>query len=256
MSEAGGGAVGEAGAAGRATAVPSGLAATWILARVALLRLRRSAWAVRFTLLFVALPAAFAAMAVTSGASGWRAVFFLSVGLLAIVPPLHLAPAVAEELEERTFTYLWSRPVPRWSLVSGKLLGLAPVVALVLAGAVALAYPLAAGHQGSADELLRGAAAMAVGAIAASMASVGVGSIAPRYPMPVAVSYLLALDLPVGELPLSLRSLSITYHVRAMAGLEKGGAHWASAVWALGLGAVWLVVALWRTSRTEGMTEK
>jgi hypothetical protein len=94
---------------------------------------------------------------------------------------------------------------------------------------------------------------MAVGAAAAGMVSMGVGSLVPRYPLPAALSYLLIIDLPMGTIPFSIRNFAVSEHVRRMAGLtgESAGDIAGHALWALVLGAVWLAVAVWRTTATE-----
>src|SRR5215216_4392853 len=53
--------------------------------------------------------------------------------LLAVLPPMFVASSIGDDIEDRTATYLWSRPVPRWSVLAGKLVALAPLSAAFIA---------------------------------------------------------------------------------------------------------------------------
>ena len=77
---------------------------------------------------FALLPVAYTFLAGMNGDRGaWSDIFPPLVMLAALVAPLFMASSMAEEIEERTYTYLWSRPVPRWSVVMGKLCASIPI---------------------------------------------------------------------------------------------------------------------------------
>src|SRR5271154_3616759 len=102
--------------------------------------------------------------------------FGLVLLVLVILPPMFVASSIGEEIEERTAAYLWSRPVARWTIVAGKLLALAPMCAVFVAGSA-----IAAGFAG--DPALRAAApvvAAAGGALASCAAVAGIASLLPR----------------------------------------------------------------------------
>ena len=88
--------------------------AAMILAGLSLRRLFRS------RVIWISAIVAMAPLLVQVAAGGtasmkneWRDLYSMLTVVLAIIPALHMAPAVAEEIEDRTFTYLWSRPFPR-----------------------------------------------------------------------------------------------------------------------------------------------
>ena len=42
--------------------------------------------------------------------------------LLTVIPPILVASSIADEIDDKTSAYLWSRALPRWSIVLGKFL--------------------------------------------------------------------------------------------------------------------------------------
>jgi ABC-type transport system involved in multi-copper enzyme maturation permease subunit len=207
------------------------------------------------------LPVAFAATLQSLGRSSGRMandlVAFEQL-LLALLPAMLIASSIGEEIEDRTTTYLWSRPVARWVVLIGKLATLVPVVVVlaVLNWAGALEMGL-----GKAPTL-QSCVAMGTGAIALSMVAAGIATLAPRHGMALTVCYLLFFDLAIGVLPVSLRNLSITFHQRSMIDAfdrPATGFHFgpppptvlAAAIGLAVLGGVWLIVALWRFGRRE-----
>lgn len=222
------------------------MSATVTIARLTLRRLARGnvLWASAAAL---ALPALFA----TSTGAGSTGVVQFTVLLLAVLPALHLAPAVAEEVEDKTFTYLWSRPLPRWSVVTGKLLAVGPllVVGMAAAVAVALATTGAAG-----EAIARAAGGVALGALGCGMVALGVGSLLPRFPLPVAIGYMVVIDLVVGRMPIEIHNASVTYHVSVIAGVAEGSVGWSVAGVAI-IGLSWLAIGLVRATTVEYRTE-
>lgn len=240
----------------------SGMTAAGLLARLTLKRLFRSR-AIWVTVALCLLPALFAYAVIDPGEVGldaWQGVFAIGLGLLAIVPPLHLASAVAEEVEDNTFTYLWSRPMPRWSVIVGKLMAIAPVVALMLCTGVLFGFDAAYGSSspGAGDLVIRAVLALTFGVLGAGCVAIGIGSLIPRQALAVSIIYLLIIDLPVGALPFSVRNLSVTHHVRDIAGVDRlaNDPIPVSIAWLLGIAALWLTVAFWRIARAEYATDK
>lgn len=171
--------------------------------------------------------------------------------VLAVVPALFVAASIGEEIEDRTVTYLWSRPLPRWHVIAGKLVALAPIaVALVLAGwllAIAVAY----GRLAEPWTII----AIALATLAVSCVAAGIGTLAPKHGMALTIIYMLLFDLPIGEIPASLQILSITHQTRLLAGISPSGVHDAArlapAITMGVLAAVWFAVGLWKIRRTE-----
>jgi len=167
--------------------------------------------------------------------------------LFAVLPPLFVASSIGDEIEDRTTTYLWSRPLPRWTILAGKLLALVPIVIVLQVASAGGALAIAGAVTVPA------CVAMAAGAAAVSLVSAGIATLVPKHGMALAICYVLLLDLPVGFLPASLRQASITHNVRTIAGLDPTIADTAASA---GIGmavvaGVWLALALYRIRRLE-----
>jgi ABC-2 type transport system permease protein len=243
----------------------SGPRAAVILARLSLRRLVRS------RVLWISAIVAVAPLLVQVAASGaasmkdeWRDLYSMLTVVLAIIPALHLAPAIAEEIEDKTFTYLWSRPFPRWALLAGKLMALIPMAAALVMLSVALSFALAFGGAGGESLGLfgDGLAAAALGVVAMSCTAVGIGSLVAKHATAASLAYLLALDTAVGVMPFSIQNLSMSFHVRSIALADLGlsndtsGEPGVSALWLCGLSALWIAIAVWRITRAEYATDK
>src|SRR5687767_12060107 len=74
------------------------------------------------------------AMRIEGDAEAGEALTVFTLFVMMILPPAFVASSLGEEIEERTTTYLWSRPVPRWAVLVGKLLALAPIAMLLVIG--------------------------------------------------------------------------------------------------------------------------
>ena len=167
--------------------------------------------------------------------------------VMGLLPPVFVASTIGEELEERTSTYLWSRPLPRWTLLIGKLLALAPIASVLIALGWVVAIQVATGAPPSA----RSIAAFAIGGLVISAMSAGIGTLVPKHGMALSIVYFVVIDLAVGAIPASVQSISITRHVRQLAGLDDPGTLGEPAITLLIISTVWLAVGLWRIRRLE-----
>jgi ABC-type transport system involved in multi-copper enzyme maturation permease subunit len=224
-----------------------GVAATLGIAGLTWRRLLRGR-AIWITLILSAVPALVAvALIGRHNRHGVNDLLEISIWLLAVLAPLHVASSLSEELEDRTAAYLWSRPIPRWTIVSGKLLALVPLVwAFEVAGAAAAAERV--GGFGVTFHVERVALGFGLGTLAAACCSVGISTLWPKHGMAISMVYLLFVDLPMGVIPAALQQLSITHYVRTLAGEP------ADATTLIGLGVVslvWLLIALYRIRRLE-----
>jgi ABC-2 type transport system permease protein len=163
-----------------------------------------------------ALPIAFAAA--LRGRTGYALRSFeVEQLLLVVLPAIVVAAAITADLDDRSITYLWSRPIPRWTLVAGKLVVLTPyVVALVVIGWI-VATAVGAGTLASASTTL----ALAAGACASAFVAAGIATVAPRYGMALAIIYML-VDSVVGQIPAGIAVLSVTHDVAQLAGVGHG----------------------------------
>lgn len=177
-------------------------------------------------------------------ASVWRSLLVPEFLLLAVLCPLFAAASLGDEIESGTMTYLWSRPVPRWTIAAGKLLALTPLVAALLLGSAVAAMLVARGTWPPTWGLV----ALGVGAVTISVAATGIAMLVPKHSMVVPMAYFLFVDLPIGELPMALMRLSMTYHLRQLA---DGAAVSTALLWLCGLMATWAAVGLWRLKNFE-----
>jgi hypothetical protein len=212
------------------------------VARVALLRLvrGRASWLVA---LVAAVPLPFAAW-LHARADAMASAFEVVKLLVAIVPAWLVAAALGDELDHATYT--WARPLPRWTVVVGKLVALSPIAVVAIGASWCGCAAVAAGRLPSGASI----AALAAVTVAMSCAAAGIAVLAPRFAMALAIVYAL-FDLLIGELPVSLRLASMTGSATRLAEMTgEGSVGWAAARLA-GVAVVWLAVALVRVRRRE-----
>jgi ABC-type transport system involved in multi-copper enzyme maturation permease subunit len=227
--------------------VPGTLSTVWTLAGITLKRLGRGK-ALWIALLFAALPVVYATIVRGRGKEiSLRDLFNVSTLLLAIVPAMFVSASIGEEIEERTSTYLWSRPIARWAVLAGKLIALVPlVIALVVGGW----YGGLRTAQASAP-LVSSCAALATGCVAASLIAAGIATVLPKHGMSLTIGYML-VDVFIGALPFSLRELSITHQTVVLSRLGLEPPATSGALIAMGIVAgVWGVVSFARIQRLE-----
>ena len=233
--------------------IPSSWSTTLSIAFVTWLRIlrRRALWV---SVVIASLPVLYAGAMTSLISAGARDavigndLFALELLVLGLLAPMFVATAIGEEVEDRTTTYLWSRPIARWTVLAGKLLTLVPL----MIGVVFLSWTLAAWISWSLVPPMRTYGALAVCALSMSLVATGIGTLAPKHGMALTIVYLLFFDFPLGILPQTLRELSVGHQVRTLSGLYPGEVGVPSA--AIGLVAislVWSVVAALRVRRLE-----
>ena len=234
----------------------TGREATLAIARIAVTRAPRS-WALWVVLALASLPVAYARLILGSGPPGaglWRDVFSFGLRLLWVVPTTMVAGAIGDELTDRHRSYLWSRPLPRWSILTGKLLASAPLAFAVLAGGLAAAFALARSPalEDPGLVLARSLGAIALGVIAVGAVATAMATLQPRFATALAIGYMGFVDFPLGEMPAALRQLSIQYQVRQVAAVDQYPGSTVTALIALAvITAVAAAVALARVRRFE-----
>ncbi len=165
--------------------------------------------------------------------------------VLTVLPPMFVASSLGEEIEERTTTYLWSRPMSRWTVVVGKLLALAPIAMVLIVGGWFLAVQVKTGEPPRPITLV----AFGAGALAIATMSAGLATLVPRHGMALSIVYLVIIDLAIGAIPASIQNISITRQVTLIA--EPGTELLRPAIMMLAIAGIWLAVALWRIRRLE-----
>jgi ABC-type transport system involved in multi-copper enzyme maturation permease subunit len=168
--------------------------------------------------------------------------------VMALLPPIFVASSIGEEIEDRTTTYLWSRPIGRWTIVVGKLLALAPLAAALIVGGWFVAYQIAAGAPPPVQSIL----AFAAGAVAISTIAAGVAVLVPKHGMALSIIYLVVFDQIIGNIPASLQTISVTRQVRLLAGVTPDAPNLVEpAVTMIAIAGVWLAIGLVRLRRLE-----
>lgn len=229
-----------------------GIEATLALARVTLLRLRRGR-AIWVAAGLTALPLLYATTREDRSLEDWGAVVAFWGYLLAILPPVLLAASIGEELEDRTATYLWSRPLPRWTIVVGKVVAVVPILWALLA--IALVAPLAAFYgdlPGHGALIARALGAVGLGTVAACAVTAGLSTLMPRHATVTSLAYLVAVDRSLAWTDASITRLSVTSDALRLSGVYTPAPAITSMVgWLVGLAAVWVAIAVWRMRRLE-----
>jgi ABC-2 type transport system permease protein len=228
----------------------SGLSNARVVASLTLRRLFRGR-AVWISVIIAALPIIFTAAlrSQTSKPSLEVDTLVFETLLLAILPAMFVSSSIGEDIEDRTTTYLWSRPVPRWSVIAGKLFALAPLAAALVVGSWTAAI-LVGNH---ALPSLLSVVGLAVGALVVCCACTGIAILVPKHGMPLSIAYMLFFDIPVGAMPISLAELSITHQLRALSSVipEITDAPAGGALGLAILAVLWLSLSFWRIRRLE-----
>lgn len=167
--------------------------------------------------------------------------------VMTVLPPVFVASSIGEEIEDRTTTYLWSRPIARWTMIVGKLIALAPISMLLIALGWFAAAQTATGRAPSTDSVI----AFAAGGLAISVMSAGLGTLVPKQGMALAIIYLVILDSAIGIIPASLQNISITRQVLLLSGLDGHVSKFEPALTMAIISGVWLGIGLLRLRRRE-----
>lgn len=144
--------------------------------------------------------------------------------LIPFVPALLASPQVAEEIEGRTFTFVFARPAPRSALVLGKYVAVVVPTAIAVAAALALCWLVAMlrfpqdlgptfGH------LARVEAAAVLGVATFAALASALGAMFTRHPFVAVMTYLLLVEAGLGAAPIALNLLAMSWHLRNLAEL-------------------------------------
>jgi len=226
---------------------PGTLSTLRTLAGVTLLRLVRGK-ALWIGAAIAALPAIYGiAMKARRTGAPANDVMYFALLLLVLLPAMFVGASIGEEIEDRTSTYLWSRPIARWAVLAGKLCALTPIVIALVVTSWSVAIALASGHPPS----LASCAALALGTTAASLVTAAIATLVPKHGMALTIGYML-VDSFLGALPFSLREISVTHQTLVLSGVERAAPTIATPLIALIVVAgLWSALALRRIRRLE-----
>jgi len=135
--------------------------------------------------------------------------------VLVVLPAILIGMALAGELDDGSITYVWSRPLARWTLIAGKLVAVAPCAI----GLVILSWLVTTWLGASGLPTLASIGALGAGALAATAIATALAVSSPRYGTVLALVYMLC-DGVIGQIPAQLQRLSIAHDVSELAGLR------------------------------------
>ncbi len=230
----------------------SGSAATLAIARLTLLRFLRSRVLVVagvFSLLPM-VPFALGAGIDQSVDDRWQSYYQGMSYMHLLVASLLMAPAIAEEIEDKTYTYLWSRPIPRWSVLSGKLLT-GTCIASCLLVASALVATLVTGMP-EGPVLALSFLALVLGVATAGVVASSLGVLLPKHAIAASLTYFMVGDVIIGNLPFAAARISVSGNVAEIAIGHRGEASIPmSLIWLAVVASCWGLVALLVLQRKE-----
>ncbi len=148
--------------------------------------------------------------------AGWLLVLQVVVPLTGLVLG---SAAVAEEVDDRTLTYLYTRPMPRAALLLGRYAAIAVVLTAILLIGVALFLLAASRARGEGPPLVAGiarpllGAALIGGAVYAALAA-ALGAFV-KNPMVVGLGYAFAIEGFLANLPGRNQLLTVQHHLRS-----------------------------------------
>jgi ABC-type transport system involved in multi-copper enzyme maturation permease subunit len=226
---------------------PTTLSTMWTLAGVTLRRLVRGK-ALWIGMVFCVLPSLYAvAVRGRHVAAAPDDLVKLSLLLLALLPAMFVGASIGEEIEDRTGTYLWSRPIARWAVLAGKLCVLAPIVIVLLVAGLSAGIVIWTGAPPPALSCL----AIAAGGLATSLIAAGIATVVPKHGMAFTIGYVL-VDSFIGAMPFSLNTLSITHQTDLLANLGGSPLVVASPLIAMAVvSGLWGMVGFLRIRRIE-----
>jgi len=197
--------------------------------------------------LIIALSPVLLGIALRTNSKASEIITGIEILVMAVVSPVLVSSSIGDEIEDRTVTYLWSRPLPRWTMIVGKLLALAPITMVIIIIGWNIAMLL--GTQALAPP--RTTAGFAIGALAVSTMTVGVATLVPRFGIALSIGYILVLDFGIGLMPAALREISVTYQVSRLLGVDENAAVAQPAITIMVIAGIWLAIGLWRIRKLE-----
>lgn len=209
---------------------------TWWIARAHFVRLlgsQRFLWCAILALLPALAALVVAGLSARVGPAALAAHLGWAMLLQIVLPLVTLlggSAVVAEEVDDRTITYVFTRPIPRASLLVGRFLSTTLLWVLLFAVAVLLLLLASARARGSGPEIDAHFArslyeAALVGTCAYSALFAGL-SAATKHPMILGVAYAFAVEGFLANLPGRNQTLALQYYLRSLI------AENASPVWA------------------------
>ncbi len=129
---------------------------------------------------------------------------------------LYASSLVSQELEAKTLTYLFSRPLAKWRILGGQYLATALVITVGVMTSCTLGWLVCSTPQGS-----RGWIALMVSCVLGSFAYCAlfclIGLLAPRRAIPAGIVYAVLAEGLGSFVAAAINKLTISFHLRAIA---------------------------------------
>lgn len=136
----------------------------------------------------------------------------LSCGLLSL---LYGSSLLASEIEGRTLTYLFTRPLPKWQIVLGKYLTVVCVLCVLISSSLTLSWTIIGGSGGV--KLWFSLLIACVGAVTSLVAIFALlGQLVPRRAIPAGIVYLVVFEGLLSLLPAVVHKASVHFYLRSL----------------------------------------
>lgn len=150
---------------------------------------------------------------------GW----FLQIPIVVLIALIVGSAVVAEEIEDRTITYLFTRPIPRASIVVGRYLAALVLVLVVLGIDSFLVQHILSGLRGPKGETIelpagfgaRLCGSLLMGGAVYTAAFAALGALVKR-PVLVGLAYAFVVEALLGNLPGQNQKLTIVYYLKSL----------------------------------------
>jgi ABC-type transport system involved in multi-copper enzyme maturation permease subunit len=170
-----------------------------------------------------------------------------TVAAMAVCAPLMVASLVADDIQNKTSSYLFTRPPRRRGIFLGKLAAALPALVLLMCLPVVVSFLVSVNAPMSVlHELGNTLFGVAAGALATGTVAGAWGAVFPRRALPAAVGYLFLFDTGLAIIPFSINNLSMTRHAVKLA---EGANPVVPLLWLAALTGIWLAVGMWRFER-------
>jgi ABC-type transport system involved in multi-copper enzyme maturation permease subunit len=222
-----------------------------VLARLSLLRMVRGK-TMYITSLLVFVPLIIVLLIKDREDLEWRLAVEAALGL--VIPlgaAVHVSGAVNDELEQKTYTFLWSRPIHRASILFGRLLAMTPL--LFALGALSILLAAAASNDVPSGGIPVALGAVLGASVGCSLFALGAGAMYPRYATIITIAFLIFIEQIMAAIPVAQKA-SIVAHARALAGHGAGVVIPAKGHAIMGLlivGGAWLALAYYKVTNAE-----
>jgi len=200
---------------------------------------RRTLWTAAFVaLLPVIIPV------VQKDRGAWLDAIGAICAALAVCAPLLVTSLVADDIVDKTASYLFTRPLSRRLLFLAKVCAGMPPLLLLMTVPVTISFFIAnQGPMELLDEYTFALLGVSLGAMGTATVAGAWGAIFPKRALPAAIGYLFLLDALLAAIPFSINEVSMIRHAVRIA---EGDLFLRPAASLLVLSSIWLAIGLWR----------